>query len=75
MVGGPDGGDGGDGGNVGFVVDPSTRSLRSLRTHYRARDGEHGQGSYHTGKSGKNVMIKVCNAATSSRPKNYYKGA
>ena len=58
-VGGPDGGDGGDGGNVGFVVDPSLRSLRSLRTHYKARSGADGQGSYHTGKSGKNVMIKV----------------
>lgn len=42
-----------------FEVDSSLRSLHSLQTHYRAGDGKSGQGSYHTGASGKNITVKV----------------
>ena len=42
-----------------FVADSSVRSLNSLTTNYRGRDGEHGRSSYHAGKGGANVMIKV----------------
>lgn len=59
QVGGPDGGDGGDGGCVVFMVDASVKSLRSLLSHYRGRNGSVGQGSYHQGNSGKDVVIKV----------------
>lgn len=59
MVGGPDGGDGGGGGCVVFEVDASVKSLCSLLSHYRARDGADGQGSYGQGNGGKNVVIKV----------------
>lgn len=61
-VGGPDGGDGGGGGGVVFVADASVKSLCSLLSHYRARDGSNGQGSYRQGPSGRDVVIKVlCN--------------
>ena len=58
-VGGPDGGEGGHGGSVIFKVDPSIKSLRPLRPRYRAGDGASGRSSYHTGKSGKNIVVKV----------------
>lgn len=59
LVGGPDGGDGGDGGSVVFEADASTRSMCSLLSHYRAKDGADGRGSYNLGRSGKDVVIKV----------------
>lgn len=58
-MGGPDGGDGGDGGGVVIMADASVKSLRSLLSNYRGRDGSAGQGSYHQGTSGKDVIIKV----------------
>lgn len=59
MVGGPDGGDGGHGGSVVFKADASIKSMCSLLSHYRAKDGADGQGSYRQGGNGKNVVIKV----------------
>lgn len=58
-MGGPDGGDGGSGGNVVFLADPSVKSMCSLLSHYRARDGADGQGSYRQGCNGKDVIVKV----------------
>ena len=57
--GGPDGGDGGSGGSMILLADSHLRDLRALQTHYRGDHGEHGRGSYHTGKCGKDVLIKV----------------
>ena len=59
--GGPDGGDGGKGGDIVFVASKSIGNLADFRynKHFRAENGE-GGGSYRcSGKSGKDVVIKV----------------
>ncbi len=59
--GGPDGGDGGKGGDVILAVAPHLTTLLDFqyKSHYKARNGEHGQGSHKSGKSGKDLVIKV----------------
>ena len=59
--GGPDGGPGGDGGSVVFVADPSLKALNSFRFRKRfvADRGRHGQGSGRSGRSGRDLVMKV----------------
>ncbi len=59
--GGPDGGDGGKGGDVIIAVGPHLGTLLDFQYKYRykAPDGAHGQGSHKTGRSGKDLVIKV----------------
>lgn len=57
--GGPDGGDGGCGGGVVFVADSHVKDLRALQNHYHGDNGGSGKGSYHTGMSGKDIIVKV----------------
>lgn len=59
QTGRPDGGEGGNGGCVIFVADSSLKSLNALTTNYRGRNGEHGRSSYHAGKGGANIVVKV----------------
>lgn len=60
-AGGPDGGDGGKGGDVVFVVDDGLRTLIDFKykRKYAAEQGEHGGTNGCTGKSGKDLVIKV----------------
>ncbi len=59
--GGPDGGDGGRGGSVVLVVDHHTDNLKDyfFRPNQKAERGVHGQGQRKTGKSGKDLILKV----------------
>ena len=59
--GGPDGGNGGDGGSVTVQVDPHMTTLLDYRykKHYKAQNGEPGQGGLKQGKKGKGVTIRV----------------
>lgn len=59
--GGPDGGNGGKGGNVIFVVDPHQNTLIDFqyKRHFIAQNGAHGLKYRQTGKSGKDLTIKV----------------
>ncbi len=59
--GGPDGGDGGKGGDIIFVADRNLSTLLDLRYQqlYRAEHGQPGQGSLKTGRSGKDLIIRV----------------
>jgi GTP-binding protein len=59
--GGPDGGDGGRGGDVILQVDHHTDNLKAFfyRPNQKAERGMHGQGQRKTGKSGKNLVLKV----------------
>ena len=59
--GGPDGGDGGKGGDVVFVADDHLSTLADFRykSKYTAENGANGSGSRKTGKSGKDLVIKV----------------
>ncbi len=59
--GGPDGGDGGQGGSVYLVGDKSLKTLLDFkyRRLFRAEDGRPGGPSKRTGRSGKDVYIKV----------------
>ncbi|MCP5542233.1 MAG: GTPase ObgE [Akkermansiaceae bacterium] len=59
--GGPDGGDGGKGGDILLEVDPHTDNLRSFfyTPKYRAERGHHGKGQRKTGKSGKDLVLKI----------------
>jgi GTP-binding protein len=59
--GGPNGGDGGNGGNVIFKADNSIATLLDLRYKktYKASSGKHGLGGDKTGKTGKDVIIRV----------------
>lgn len=59
--GGPDGGDGGDGGDVVFVVDTNENTLLKFKfnQHFRAENGNRGEGSRKHGRSGEPVIITV----------------
>lgn len=60
-AGGPDGGDGGKGGDVIFLADENIKTLIDFkyRKYYKAEAGKNGSGSNCTGRSGKNLVIKV----------------
>ena len=59
--GGPDGGDGGHGGSIIFVTDKNLNTLIDFRyqQHFRAEKGQDGKGKKKTGRSGKNLILKV----------------
>ena len=59
--GGPDGGNGGKGGNVVFKVDPHMNTLLDFRykKHFNAENGKPGGKARKTGKSGKDIIIRV----------------
>ena len=59
--GGPDGGDGGSGGSVVFVADKNLNTLIDFRyqQHFKAAKGEDGKGKKKTGKSGKDLILKI----------------
>ncbi|MDX1405813.1 MAG: GTPase ObgE [Woeseiaceae bacterium] len=59
--GGPDGGDGGDGGSVYLVADDAINTLVDFRVarKFRAESGQAGAGKDRTGRSGKDLVVKV----------------
>jgi len=59
--GGPDGGDGGIGGSVILVANKNLNTLIDFRyqQHFKAERGEDGKGKKKTGKSGKDLILKV----------------
>jgi GTP-binding protein len=59
--GGPDGGDGGSGGSVYIVATPTKNTLVDFRFHpeFKARRGQHGQGSNKTGQTAGDLDIAV----------------
>jgi len=59
--GGPDGGDGGKGGSVILKSERNLNTLIDFRyqQHFKAQRGEDGKGKKQTGKSGKNLYLKV----------------
>lgn len=59
--GGPDGGDGGRGGNVIVVADSNLTTLLDYRYKrvYRAEHGAAGSGSLKTGRTGKDITLRV----------------
>ena len=59
--GGPDGGDGGDGGSIIFIADKNLNTLIDFRykQHFKAQNGENGKGKKKTGRSGKDLILKV----------------
>ena len=59
--GGPDGGDGGKGGDVIIEASSQIRTLLDQRyhPHYKAQRGQHGKGKNCTGRSGKDLVIRV----------------
>ena len=59
--GGPDGGDGGKGGDVVFQADDHLSTLADFRykSKYTAENGANGSGNRKTGKSGKDLVIRV----------------
>lgn len=59
--GGPDGGDGGKGGDIIFEATHNLSTLQDFRFRriYRSISGEAGHGSNSTGKSGKDIVIRV----------------
>ena len=59
--GGPDGGYGGNGGSVSLLADPNLNTLVDFRfqQHFKAQRGENGMGNKKSGKSGKNLILKV----------------
>jgi len=59
--GGPDGGDGGAGGSVYIVAIPTKNTLVDFRYHpdFKARRGQHGQGSNRTGQTAYDLEIHV----------------
>ncbi len=60
-AGGPDGGDGGRGGDVIFVADTGLNTLVDFRykKSFKAEPGVNGSGANRSGKSGKDIVIKV----------------
>ena len=59
--GGPDGGDGGSGGSIFIVATPTKNTLVDFRFHpeFKARRGQHGQGSNRTGQTAEDLEIGV----------------
>ncbi|RZO47827.1 MAG: GTPase ObgE [Candidatus Pelagibacterales bacterium] len=59
--GGPDGGDGGNGGSIVFIADQNLNTLIDFRyqQHLKAEKGKDGQGKKKTGKTGKDLILKV----------------
>jgi len=59
--GGPDGGDGGDGGRVILRVDEGLNTLIDFRhaREFRAQNGEPGMGKQRTGRSGRDLEVRV----------------
>jgi GTP-binding protein len=59
--GGPDGGDGGGGGSVYIVATPTKNTLVDFRYHpeFKAKRGQHGQGSNKTGQTASDLEIPV----------------
>jgi len=59
--GGPDGGDGGHGGSIIFIADKNLNTLIDFRyqQHLKAERGQNGKGNKKTGKSGKDLTLKV----------------
>ena len=59
--GGPDGGDGGYGGSVILVAKENLNTLIDFRyqQHFKAEKGQDGKGKKKTGKSGKDLILKV----------------
>ena len=59
--GGPDGGDGGNGGSIILVADTNLNTLIDFRfkQHFKAEKGQNGMGKKKTGKSGKDLILKV----------------
>ena len=59
--GGPDGGDGGSGGSVYIVATATKNTLVDFRYHpeFKARRGQHGQGSNKTGQTANDLEIAV----------------
>lgn len=59
--GGPDGGDGGDGGSIFVEADSGLNTLIDYRftRHYKAQNGEGGQGRQCTGSKGEDLVLKL----------------
>ena len=59
--GGPDGGDGGCGGSIILIADKNLNTLIDFRyqQHFKAERGEDGKGKKKTGKSGKDLVLRV----------------
>ena len=59
--GGPDGGDGGNGGSIILVAETNLNKLIDFRfkQHFKAERGQNGMGKKKTGKSGKDLILKV----------------
>ena len=59
--GGPDGGDGGRGGSIVFIADENLNTLIDFRyqQHFKAEKGQDGKGKKKTGRSGKDLILKV----------------
>ncbi len=59
--GGPDGGDGGNGGSIILVANTNLNTLIDFRfkQHFKAERGQNGMGKKKTGKSGKDLILKV----------------
>ena len=59
--GGPAGGDGGKGGDVRLVADAGLTTLSDYRyrRHHAAERGQHGEGSNRTGRSGRDLELRV----------------
>jgi len=59
--GGPDGGDGGKGGSIIFSADKNLNTLIDFRfkQHFKAERGKDGSGKKKTGKSGKDLILKI----------------
>ena len=59
--GGPDGGDGGAGGSIILVANKNLNTLIDFRyqQHFKAEKGQDGKGQKKTGRSGKNLVLKV----------------
>ena len=59
--GGPDGGDGGDGGSVILIAEENLNTLIDFRfkQHFKAERGQDGMGKKKTGRSGKDLILKV----------------
>mgnify|MGYP006114197401 CR=1 FL=1 len=59
--GGPDGGDGGDGGSIILIAEKNLNTLIDFRfqQHFKAERGQNGMGKKRTGRSGKDLILKV----------------